>query len=64
MVRPWNDPLAVMISNFSGVPFSLAHFRASLMAVSFASAPLLQKNAFPNPESSTSLFANSGCCGT
>ena len=49
MVRPWNAPSNVTISYAPS--FRLRpHFRASLIAPSFASAPLLQKKMRWNVE--------------
>src|SRR3989442_114472 len=59
-VRPWKEPVVVMISN---APSRLRapHFRASLMAASFASAPELQKKTREGNESSTRRRARSIC---
>ena len=61
-VRPWNEPRVVMIWN---APSRLRapHLRASLIAVSLASAPELQKKTRDGNESSTRRRASStwGC---
>ena len=64
MVRPWKESAAVMMSYRSGRPnVSRLYFRASLMAASFASAPLLQKKARSAKEWLQSSSASSICCG-
>ena len=56
MVRPWKLFLSVMMVEYS-LPFlSSDHFRAALMAHSFASAPELPKKTFYIP-----VFSHSSC---
>ncbi len=62
-VRPWNPPRIVMMSPRSLAPCSLAHLRASLIAVSFASAPELEKKTRSAKEWSQSSLASCVCCG-
>ena len=57
-VRPWKPPSMVMIVDR---PAAWPWTRASLMAASLASAPLLQKNALPPNARSESNWANSPC---
>ena len=60
IVRPWKDWIIEMIV---WRPVLLPYLRASLIADSFASAPLLQKNALPRPLAWQS-FSASSICGT
>ncbi len=54
-VRPWKAPCVVTISYAPPRCFA-PHLRASLIAPSFASAPLLQKNTASSPlDSATSV---------
>ena len=62
-VRPWKPPRIVMMSPRSLAPCSLAHLRASLIAVSLASAPELEKNTRSAKEWSQSSLASWVCCG-
>jgi hypothetical protein len=55
-VRPWKEPSIVTISLFPPRT-SFPYLRASLMAASFASAPLLQKKALPAKDAWTSRSA-------
>jgi len=47
-VRPWKAPWVVTISN-APPRWSWPHFRASLMAPSLASAPVLQRKTVSSP---------------
>src|SRR6266849_6328784 len=60
IVRPWNEPIEVMIWN---APFLLRtpHLRAILIAASFASAPELPKKTRAGKDSSTRRCASSTC---
>src|SRR2546427_620199 len=59
-VRPWNEPRVVVI--WCAPPRLRApHLRAILIAVSFASAPELQKKTRDGNESSTRRRASSTC---
>ena len=60
-VRPWKACCMVMISTRSVLQRSLAYLRASLMAASFASAPLLQKKARSAKECSHKSCASRIC---
>ncbi len=46
-VRPWKESF-IVISSYLPPSFSWPYFRASLIAASLASAPLLQKKTFSN----------------
>ncbi len=60
IVRPWNEPVNVTIS-YAPLSRSLPHLRASLMIVSFASAPEFTKNTRSPTVFSTSSSASSSC---
>src|SRR5712691_8741730 len=59
-VRPWNEPVVVMISKAPS-RFRVPHLRAILIADSFASAPELQKKTRDGNDSSTNRWASSTC---
>ena len=56
-VLPWNPCSKVMISKAPPL-FTCPHLRASLMAPSFASAPLLAKKTRSNTELAVNLEAS------
>ncbi len=62
-VRPWNPPRMLMMSPRSLPPCSLAHLRASLIAVSLASAPEFEKYTRSANECWHRRRASSICCG-
>src|SRR6266568_4827821 len=62
-VRPWKPPRMLMMSPRSLEPCSLAHLRASLMAVSLASAPEFEKKTRSAKECSQRRAASCACCG-
>src|SRR5512134_163303 len=63
-VRPWNDPSSTTNSCLPPFPRSADHFRASLIAASFASVPLLQKKTFPPMVASERSLPTSAWTGT
>ncbi len=56
-VRPWKPWSMVMIS-CAPSRYRAPHFRASLIAPSLASAPLLQKKTWARPDASASRVAS------
>jgi hypothetical protein len=56
-VRPWKEPVVARISNRP--PCAAPQRRASFIAASFASAPLLQRNTRSANESRQSSAASS-----
>src|SRR5438067_5976655 len=63
-VRPWNEFFMQTISIRSGCPLTTWWWRASLIAASFASAPLLQKKTRPSVLAWRTSFSARGILGS